>query len=263
MIKFLNRLGDAIWSFKQPLTHIPSKSICTISDLFVWRNSNEWKTFFEIFDVPALFQDVKESSRRVSIVFFDPYGNTLLEEVLYINSYRRHTIELSKFLNEIDVEFGTFAVFHHDIPHVLGDLGAYITERGYVSYGYKNSLVRSYVHGNLDAIARHADNSLELLGGFGFLKREFRLQYSLEPNYNYEFAVVNTTSKNQIITWKALDETGKIISVKSEVLASKAVSTFKQSVESNCRRIVLGSHLVMARPLVFKLNSYIMDVFHG
>ena len=57
MKDFIKRLKKAPWSFKQPLTKMPKYLGTPVSDLFVWRNSKDWNTFFELTDIAGMFDD--------------------------------------------------------------------------------------------------------------------------------------------------------------------------------------------------------------
>ncbi len=65
-------------------------------------------------------------------------------------------------------DYGTFSIFHSHTPKEVTELGSFLTERGYVSYCYKGAPLRSYVHGNLDAIAQYLDGKMQLLGARSF-----------------------------------------------------------------------------------------------
>jgi hypothetical protein len=49
-----------------------------ISDLFVWRSSPNWQTFFELIDISSLFED-DAFPRHVTLLFFDGEGNRILK----------------------------------------------------------------------------------------------------------------------------------------------------------------------------------------
>jgi hypothetical protein len=72
MRNFIARARRAIWTFKQPLAKIPKLMGVPVSDLFIWRNSDIWQTFFELTDISGLFVDHEEMSERyVTFFFFD------------------------------------------------------------------------------------------------------------------------------------------------------------------------------------------------
>ncbi len=266
MWKHIVRARRALWTFKQPLTKIPKLSGVPVSDLFVWRNSDVWQTFFELTDISGLFLDhEKMPERYATFFFFDNEGGVLFEKRLDLICNQRRTIDLSVFLSDSKCTFGTFCVFHSYTPKVVSDLGSFITERGYVSYRYNGAPLRSYVHGNLDAIFLWPDKSMKMLGGNSFLPREFRLQHELLGPALYEIGVVNPSSKVQHLSCQILSsQSGEILDIQKAVMLPRGTHVFQVKLEqSAAARIIINSHLVMARPLVFRINNQKMDVFHG
>lgn len=262
----MEMLRRTLWTFKQPLTKRPELADAPVSDLFVWRNAADWKTFFELTDIPGLFIDREEMSRRyVTLFFFDNKGALFLEKRLELVPNQRQTLDLSVFLTESECHFGTFCVFHSHIPRVVSELDSFIAERGYVSYRHKGAPLRAYVHGNLDAISLRPDKSTQLLGASSFRAREYRLQHELLGPALYEMGVVNPSSRDQIFSCQVLSvRSGEVLSAQEIQLSPRASHIFPiQVAQSQPSRVVINSHLVMARPLVFRIHNQKMDVFHG
>ncbi len=250
----------------QPLTKIPRLSGVPVSDLFVWRNSDVWQTFFELTDISGLFLDhEKMPGRYATFFFFDNEGAVLFERRLDLICNQRQTIDLSVFLSNSKCTFGTFCVFHSYTPKVVSDLGSFITERGYVSYRYNGTPLRSYVHGNLDAISLWPDKSMKMLGVNSFLPRKFRLQHELLGSALYEIGVVNPSSKVQHLSCQILSsQSGEIWDIQKAVMLPRGTHVFQVKLEQSAvARVIINSHLVMARPLVFRINNQKIDVFHG
>ena len=125
-------------------------------------------------------------------------------------------------LSELPSDYGTFCVFHTKVPNSVLELQSFIAERGYVSYQYKNARLRSYVHGNLDAI----DDSLVPVGGSSFLNRQYNLQYLLDIKKTYEIALINASSKNKKIKFKIVGTDNNAQIKESVILKSKQVFVF-------------------------------------
>jgi hypothetical protein len=243
---------------------MPTCADAPISDLFVWRSSLEWHTFFELIDIPSLFEDGR-STGQVTLVFFDGSGNCIQEQKVNLQANCRQTLDISAMVGRGHGESGTFAVFHSTTPSVVTKLGSFLAERGYVSYRYRGAPLRAYVHGNLDAISRGADGELQLLGGHSFLRREYSLQHELQPGVVYELGMVNPTSTSQRCICKlVLVRSGKLLHVQAVNLPPGGVHLVPvQADTSEPVRLVIQSHLVMARPLVFRIQNLKLDVFHG
>ncbi len=269
MTNIISRLKRAKWTFNQSLTKKPEGLSASISDLFVWRNSTEWKTFFELIDIPALFgQD--SGDHYVNIVIFDDKGDFLVEDRVDLRTNKRKTICLSELLDSVNQlgnigEIGTFSVFHSHVPKIIQKANSYIEERGYVSYQYKNNPLRSYVHGNLDAISLY-NNNIEMLGGHSFLTRQYNLQYEFTDNSaSYEIGLVNASSKSKNIKCKVVSTSDRVtIHERTKIIPSKGVGIFIVNVDQERPvRIIIESRLFMARPMVFSIGRNTLNVFHG
>lgn len=266
MVKQLDRIRRALWTVAQPLTRRPAQPAMPVSDLFVWRNSSEWKTSFELIDMPALFAEPGAAPERHAMLYvFDQRGRGILQKRLDVLPYRRQTVELANVIGSDHGEIGTFAVFHSAPPAAVTAMGSYLAERGYVSYRYRDAPVRGYVHGNLDAIALGADARLELLGARGLLPREYRLQHEIQGAVLYELGLVNPTSVTQRCTCQFVSARGgTILDTHTVTVASRGVALIPGRIDgTEPARVIIKSRLVMARPLVFRIRNPSVDVFHG
>lgn len=257
------RVRRATWSYKQPLTRVPAIAGAPVSDLFVWRNSEEWETFFELTDLPALFAGPVSAGGHVTLVLFDAAGQPFRKQTVEITPGRRNTLDLSGLIGSEFGSVGTFSVFHAHTPQRVQGLGSHLAERGYVSYRYCGAPLRAYVHGNLDAIARLPDQSLQLLGGQSIRCRQYNLQHALGTQGYYELGIVNPTPKKQRIVCRALSASGILLGLQTADLPSRGSHLFRVASEHAQQRIVMSSRLIMARPLVFHIQNQAMDVFHG
>jgi hypothetical protein len=260
----IQRFRWAIWTWKQPLTRLPAMAGAPISDLFVWRSSDECQTLFELIDIPSLFED-DHCQQHVTLMFFDANGRCVLEQKVNLQANCRRTLDVSALIGRAHGEVGTFAVFHSKTPSGITQLGSFLAERGYVSYRYRGAPLRAYVHGNLDAIARSIDGELQLLGGGSFLRREYSLQHELQPGVTYELGMVNPTPAAQRCICKLISvNSGKIMGVQVVNLPPGGIQLVPvRADKSEPVRLVIQSHLVMARPLVFRIQNLKLDVFHG
>jgi hypothetical protein len=253
----------ATWKYRQPLTQRPDIPGAIVSDLFFWRNSLKWETFFEIVDLPALFNDEENTAGSVSLYFFDASGELFLKKEVQILANCRNTLALSEIIGKMHGEFGTFCVFHSSTPHNISSIGANLSERGYLSYRYRNNPLRSFVHGNLDAIALLPNQTLQLLGGSSLLSRKYNLQHAMSCCRGYELGFVNPTAKKQKILCSMLSDKGDVLSTEVVNLSPRGCHFFKVKPDNMQQRIVISSRLIMARPLAFQLWDQSIDVFHG
>lgn len=265
-VSHLERIRRALWTLGQPLTRVPAKPAVPVSDLFVWRNSSEWQTSFELIDVSGLFAEGGAGGGRCATIFcFDRSGRCFLQKRFELLPNRRHTVEMAGLVGSDHGEVGTFAVFHSETPAAVTAIGSYLAERGYVSYRYRNAPLRAYVHGNLDAISLGFDAKLELLGARGVLPREYRLQHEMKGVARYELGLVNPTSAEQRCAFQLVStQTGKILEMQNVDLEPRGSVLIPYQVdESESARVIIKSKLVMARPLVFRIQGNKLGVFHG
>ena len=266
MTQLFEKILRSPWTWRQALTARPHDLNAPISDLFIWRNSAEWQTSFELIDIPRLFVDSEgDESTVVKLVFFNSSGYQFLSKEIVVLPAMRQTIDLAPYLTGINEEMGTFAVFHKSVPLAISSLGSYLAERGYVSYRYQGAPLRSYVHGNLDAIAQNTNGQFQALGGTSFFQRQYRLQFELTPGSQYQLCLVNPTPREQKCVGKLVSiNEGKILCSRPFKLIAGGVHglTFQSEVTEPAR-VIIESHIIMARPLVFHIQNSKMDVFHG
>ena len=262
----IQKLCRLIWTFKQPLTHKPAVQSAPVSDLFVWRCSPDWDTFFELINLPALFEDGSEVAPHMAkVVFFNTAGRRIVQKEILLAPNKRQTLRLSEVIGVSHGEMGTFAVFHTVTPEKISSLGSFITERGYLSYQYRNAPLRAYVHGNLDAVALMPDTEIQMLGGHSLLKRNYFLQHRLEQDNSYELILVNPTASKQEVRIKLMSLDNQILHSEIAQLESSGCSAFNLALSGKhpLAKVVVESKMVMARPVVFTINEGAIDVFHG
>ena len=251
----------------QPLTHKPKNQSSQISDLFIWRETLEWQTYFDLIDIPGLF-DFASKNTNATLIIFDRSGKMLFNESIKFTSSQVTRVKISDYLKKIkkkDIgKYGTFAIFHSRIPEKVLKTNSYITERGYVSYLFKNSTIRSYVHGNLDAIALNANLKLSFLAGTSFFYRQYKLQHQLQGPGIYEIAIINPTQKTKKFLFETKSLQNKCLTKDYKFI--KPGEMFLLPIKLNNKdsvRLIITSRIVMARPLVFKVLDNEMNVFHG
>ncbi len=261
----IERIRKAIWTYKQPLTKMPSNPGSPVSDLFFWRNSTDWSTWFELVDTTGLFID-DNAPRYANFMFFNLLGIKLHEEKVKLVSNKRNTIELSKCLSNIKDEVGTFCVFHSKTAEQITEQGSFLTERGYIAYQYRNSPVRSYVHGNYDAVCQTLEGKIDYLGGIGILPREYRVQYEFDGKADYDLVFVNPTSKKIKITCVISSlkhpEKSHMEQTKNVLPGGASIFEYDRKIDASYR-VIVKSRLVMPRPVVIQIKNDKIDVFHG
>ena len=192
----------------------------------------------------------------------DEIGNEFYRQLIELNKLCRQVLNISDLMSKLDNipgDYGTFAVFHKQTPIGVSEIASFIAERGYVSYQYKKAPLRSYVHGNLDAI----DDTLTPLSGSSFLNRKYNLQFLLHPNNSYEIALVNTSSSNKKVKFEIVSFSDNVQLKETVILKSKQIFLLPLKNLLTLRRLVIHSKMIMARPVLFSFHEDKLDVFHG
>ena len=246
------------------LTRVPAVKESVISDLFIWRKTDEWRTFFELLDINKLinpnYQDI--GNNYATFVFYDHTGGEIGRQKVPVKPGRQ-TVDVSSMLSDGCKGWGTYACFHGKIPEAVSESGSFIAERGYSGYEWKNIGSRGYVHGNLDAIAM-STKGIEMLGTSWKDKLIYQLQHELTGPATYEFALVNPTQKKQKVEFVTKNIFQNIESHQETTLSSRASIVKRVELQEGEKlQFAIQSKMYMARPVVFRLQSHSMDVFHG
>ena len=268
MIKLLiKKLKRGIWTYRQPLSLKPRNFTEPVSDLFVWRKSSIWQTFFDLYDIGSFYSEEATNKKAgVKIVFFDQTGLKIKDCEVSIESNYIKSIEISSLIEGLDGDFGTFAIFHSNVPNNFIEQKSYLTERGFVSYKLNKNKLRHYVHGNSDAISI-TNNSTYLLGASSILKRDYKLQFTITKDDRYEFVLINYTGNQQKASFSFIDtDTNKVVKIDNYIINSNGCCLCKYESDTNNKiRLAISSKLIMARPFVFRYGrkKLFFDVFHG
>ena len=237
--------------------------------MFIWRNSAKWKTYFDLIDLlkiidgPFCFAD-----SEIKIRIYNKEGIEVSCFSIIAGNELMSRIKLSEILQKSMGDVGLFTVTHCgiNVTKVIADFGSNITDRGYASYEYKESPLKSYVHGNFDAIGYDLRSGAPLsLMGVSLFKRKYNLQYLFKANRTYEIFLTNPTRGKRYVTINFFDmKTGNREKVENFLLPKRGVIGCEFNVPAGKNwRVIIESRLVMARPVVFQLFDGYADVFHG
>jgi len=247
------------------ITLKPKNSNAVISDLFPIRNDSDWKTEFELLNIPGLINgnNNTNSAHSVTLYFFNDNGNLLGNKHIVMSNAGRQTIKLSEILESELSSAKTFALFHNYEENDLQSDGSFLAERGYTGYEYKNSGIKGYVHGNLDAVAL-TGNQIEPLGNSGIIPRTYTVQHKLMGPAKYDFVFTNPTPRRIVIEPLLSAIKNNWIVQKSFEIPSLGSRSFTINlVKEDSYKIKFKSRLYLGRPVVFRVFDQGMDVFHG
>ena len=245
------------------ITKIP-KSGSIISDLFILRCENGWETFFECLDYDKILNtDADDSKQKLLFCFYSKKGQFIAKQKVTFSSSIKRTLLVNKVASDLGInQDSLFAIYHPQKKQWISKYKSFLAERGYIGYANKKKgLIKGFVHGNFDAIARNGKE--QLLGNYSFFKKEYHLQHYLDPSYTYELFLVNPTTKTQTFT---VIEKGDGFSKKTTFsIPSKGMYKYAKPSEKReyTTTLTIESNLYLARPVVFKYMPTSFDVFHG
>ena len=116
----------------------------SVSDAFLWRTDNGYKTKFKYSDILNLFYKIKNS--WVEFHFYSKNNELIkIEKVNDLNLSNELEIS-SKYLNNLE-DYGTFYIYHFSENTKDLNNKDIISNRCYLGYSQNNNLY-SFVHGN-------------------------------------------------------------------------------------------------------------------
>lgn len=260
--KFLRKIKFGI-NIPKKVFKKPSGHDAVISDLFPILSDDNWSTEFEFLNLPGLIQGNISREHKALMMFFDKNGSQLGEIEIEINQVGRKTIILKEMLRNNLKNSATFAIFHKSASRETSLGQSFMAERGYVGYKNKNSNIKGYVHGNLDAIA-FSNNKIQMLGNIGWFKKTYLVQHILTGPAIYDFIITNPTYKKKVVIIPRIKYSENTIKLNKLKIPSRGVEKISIEMQSHERAIIyFKSKLYLARPIVFRNSIGAFDVFHG
>lgn len=232
----------------RPVKIVMNKSIKfqSISDAFLWRTDNGFKTTFNYADILGLFYKVKDS--HVELNFYSKNNDFIKKVTVNQLNYSNKLLIDKDFLDGIE-DYGVFYIFHRYDNYSGDDL--IISNRCYVGFSLKDSL-SSFVHGNqyvryqsLDG-EHHGSDMVKS----SFLNNRYRIQNSFLDFTKSELFFVNPTSKK----------------------IDFSIGNIRYRLEGNCsiiinigskENITISSRCMYLRPVIFNYKDDFFDVYHA
>jgi len=254
----------------QPVTlRIPRSWRESISDAFVWRCDDGFRTRFDLMNLSSFIVPDRAAQERVLIVLFSQKGSEIKRQTYDLEPFEIHTIYVDELLSEDDGKYGTFCVFHE--RHGQDEEWNFetcILERSYTSYKNQDQCdVWSYVHGCCNSYVLSYDFSKDrsnYLCQRAAEKQIFRPQLRFDDCGRFEIFFSNPLNSAEELTLKVYDSQGDLcdeISHNLESLSCQLVSVDNSQLDK--ARIELESHIYMGRPLLFKYYASHFDVLHS
>tara|TARA_B100001093_G_C26809189_1_gene1006844 strand:- start:519 stop:1301 length:783 start_codon:yes stop_codon:yes gene_type:complete len=233
--------------FKKPLN---ANYPITVSDAFLWRTDNGFKTKFKYSDILNLFYKIDNS--WVEFHFYSK-KNELIKIEKVFDLHLSNEIEISsKYLNNIE-DYGTFYIYHFSNKNINSlSNNDIIVNRCYLGYS-KNNNLHSYVHGNT-------------LGKFTDIYSEKNIlsdivKMSLFLNHTYTIQkYFDNIDKNELLF---TNPTSKIIKFSIESNTFKLKPNFTMLIETKNPIITIKSNCLFFRPTIFTYKENYLDVHHS
>ena len=221
----------------------------SISDAFLWRTDNGYKTKFKYSDILNLFYKIKDS--WVEFHFFSKNNELIkIEKVNNLNLSNELEIS-SKYLNNLE-DYGTFYIYHFSENTKDLNNKDIISNRCYLGYSQNNNLY-SFVHGNT-------------LGKFTsiYSNKTFLtdiVQISLFQNHTYTIQkYFDVFDKNELYFTNPTSENIKFIIDNKDY---ELKSNHSLLVETITPIISIKSNCLFLRPTIFSYKGKYLDVHHS
>jgi hypothetical protein len=239
------------------------------SDLFIWRDPNDWDTYFNLTHLGPILNPNYQDSYEALIEFYDAHGKLLGDAkvpLIYGVNALTDIINLSSGKCTLG-NSGTFAVFHLADKHAFfGDAKICIAERGFVSYKKRvdQSMLRSYAHGNANAIAYSMDNhKSRCLGVLQKSMHYFRCQLTLQDAVSSEIALVNFLDTDaEVGVYQYKNNTKEKLTHITIHAGGLALLKSGLDFDATCL-LEFESRINFLRPVIFKHYQNHFDVLHG
>jgi hypothetical protein len=225
------------------------KKVSIVSDIFLWRTDNGFKTRFNFSDIINLFYGIENS--WVEIHFYSK-NNELIKKLKIESLNKINSIDITaEYIGKKD--FGNFYIFHYcpKETKVLLDDNT-LSNRCYVGYS-QNGNLHSFVHGNAHAkyTSVYNDESIksDIIRTSLFKNSKYTIQKYFDLSHKNEIFISNPTSKKLKFS----------INDKNYIL--KPFNTISIIVEQSIITII--SNCRFLRPTVFSYKNEYLDVHHS
>ena len=218
----------------------------SISDAFLWRTDNGFKTTFNYADILGLFYKVEDS--HVELNFYSKNNDFIKKIIINQLNYSNKLLIDKDFLDGIE-DYGVFYIFHRYDSYSGDDL--VIANRCYVGFSLKDNL-SSFVHGNQFVRYQSLDGKYDGsdMVKSSFINNRYRIQNSFLDFTKSELFFVNPTSKK----------------------INFSIGSSRYSLEKGCSILIdvsgkedisILSRCLFLRPIIFNYKDDFFDVYHG
>ena len=230
------------------LRSLEKKSPVSVSDAFLWRTDNGYKTKFKYSDILSLFYKIENS--KVEFHFYSKDNKLIkIKKVGHLNL--SNEFEITEYLENIE-DYGVFYIYHYTEGKSDLDSKDIISNRCYLGYSQNNNLY-TFVHGN--TLARY--KSIDIKDNIS----SDLVKTSLFKNQSYTIQkYFNGFDKNELFF---VNPTSKIIKFTLENKKYKLKPGCVIIIEPKQSIISIKSNCLFFRPTVFSYKEKFVDVHHS
>ena len=220
-----------------------------VSDAFLWRTDNGYKTKFKYSDILYLFYKIKNS--WVEFHFYSKNNELIKIEKVNDLSLSNELEISSKYLNNLE-DYGTFYIYHFSENTKDLNNKDIISNRCYLGYSQNNNLY-SFVHGNtLGKFTSIFSNKIfltDIVITSLFKNYTYTIQKCFDGYDKNELFFTNPTSKTikftiESINYELKPNCSLVVEIKNSII----------SINSNC---------LFLRPIIFSYYKKYLDVHHS
>ena len=221
----------------------------SVSDAFLWRTDNGYKTKFKYTDILNLFYKIKNS--WVEFHFYSKNNELIkIEKVNDLNLSNELEIS-SKYLDNLE-DYGTFYIYHFSENTKDLNNKDIISNRCYLGYSQNNNLY-SFVHGNtlgkFTSIFSKENILTDMVKTSLFKNHTYTIQKYFDNLDKNELLFTNPTSKKIKFSIE-----NKNFELKPNYSLLVEIKTPIVSIKSNC---------LFFRPTIFSYKGKYLDVHHS
>lgn len=242
-INVRNKIGFRAHQFN--FTNI--KENISLSDAFIWRTDNNFKTVFKFTDLLKLFYKIDNSS--LDLYFYDNKFKLIKNLTLNNINLSNEIIIDKKFLNSHE-GFGVFFIFHKH-KNFKSNNKMILSNRCYLGFSYNNNLP-SFVHGNTYAISENINNNHKITNFINnslFCSQIYQVQNNFNDFNKSELIIVNPTTKK--IKFYLNDQNYFLDGFHSILINIEKTP-----------QILIKSNCYFLRPIAFNYKNEFIDVYH-
>jgi len=218
----------------------------SVSDAFLWRTDNGFKTTFNYADILGLFYKVEDS--HVELNFYSKNNDFIKKIIINQLNYSNKLLIDKDLLDGIE-DYGVFYIFHRYDSYSGDDL--VIANRCYVGFSLKDNL-SSFVHGNQFVRYQSLDGKYDGsdMVKSSFFNNRYRIQNSFLDFTKSELFFVNPTSnKIDFSIGNIRHRLGKNCSIIIDIGSKE--------------NITISSRCMFLRPVIFNYKDDFFDVYHA